>query len=212
MRISSIGFCLLALSFLGILFPSFGHSGGWLIHHVGSFKGKVIDAETKEPIAGAVVVAQYHVEFLGPIGWRTERIDVQEAVTNDQGEFLIPSFTKGINPLSIGDDTSFLIWKPGYKKNELWGGYFFSKEPGTVEERPVQTPKGFVMKKVTLGIGELIKAKTIEERRLAKPAPIGDIEDWKKQKYLIKMIREDWKFIYSEDPKDLYKYEEGSKR
>ena len=190
MRMPSI-LTSLTLLFLVIFFPSFGHSGGWLIHHVGSFKGKVIDAETKGPIAGAVVVAQYHVEFLGPIGWRTQRIDVQETVTNDQGEFLIPPFTKGINPLSIGDDTSFLIWKPGYKKDELWGSHFFSKEPGTVEERPVQTPKGFVMKKVTLGIVELTKLNTKEERLLGMPSPAGDFDQ--KQKELIKAINEERK-------------------
>ena len=195
MRVSSVGYCFLVLSLLAIVFPSFGHSGGWLIHHVGSFKGKVIDAETKEPIAGAVVVAQYHVRFLGPTGWHRDRIDVQEALTNEQGEFLIPPFTKGINPLSVGDDTSFLIWKPGYKKNELWGGYFFSKEPGTVEERPVQTPKGFVMKKVTLGIVELTLAKTMEERRMTKPEPIGEISEFKKQKILIKLINQERIFL-----------------
>ncbi len=194
------------------LFASVAHSSGWLIHHVGSFRGKVIDAETKEPIEGAAVVAQYHVLLLTPLGSRSHPIDVQEAVTNKDGEFLMPPFTKGINPLSIGDGTRFLIWKPGYNKERLWGDDFFTKEPGTVEERNVQTKEGFVTKPVRLGIVELTRTKSMEERRVAKPSPLGEIEDWKKQKQLIKMIREEWKSIYSKDPKGLYGYEEDGEK
>ena len=115
---------------------------GWLVFHERSFKGEVIDTETKEPIEGAVVVAQYHVNMLGPTGSHSTLIDVQEALTDKKGEFFLPSMTKVINPISTGDDTSFLIWKPGYKKQDIWGGYFFAKEPGTVENRRVQRNPG----------------------------------------------------------------------
>ena len=32
---------------------------GWLIYHKPAFRGRIIDAETKKPIEGAVVVAKY---------------------------------------------------------------------------------------------------------------------------------------------------------
>ena len=181
---------------------------GWLIYHERSFKGRVIDAETKEPIDGAVVVAQYHVNMLGPTGSHTTLIDVQEGLTDKKGEFVLPSLTKMINPFSTGDDTSFLIWKPGYKKEDIWGGYFFEKEPGTVENRPVHAEGGLVLRPMRLGIVELIKVKTREERRSLHLGPVGDERVYKKQKQFIKLIRDEWEYLYGEPARDLYKIEE----
>lgn len=166
---------------------------GWLIFHERSFKGKVIDGETKEPIQGAVIVAKYYVNMLGPTGSHTTLTDVQEALTNKDGVFFLPSLTKFINPLSVGDDTFFLIWKPGYKKEEIRDANFFTKEPGTVENLPVQTEKGFEIKPVRLGIVLLEKLKTKEERLKGMPSPVGDLD--KKQMNLIKVINEERKFL-----------------
>ena len=193
MKWNKILLCLL----LGILSAArFGIAdagSGWLIYHESSFKGRVIDAETKEPMEGAVVVAQYHVNMLGPTGSHTTLIDVREVLTDKNGEFYLPSLTKVINPISTGDDTSFLIWKPGYKKEDIWGGYFFAKEPGTVENRPVHAEGGLVLRPVRLGIVELESTKTREERRKSIPTPIGEDSDWKKQKEFIGFINEERK-------------------
>jgi hypothetical protein len=166
---------------------------GWLIFHERSFKGKVIDTETKDPIEGAVVVAQYHVNMLGPTGSHSTLIDVQEALTDKEGEFFLPSLTKVINPISTGDDTSFLIWKPGYKKEDIWGGYFFAKEPGTVENRRVYAEGSLVLRPVRLGIVELTQLKTREERLKGMPSPVGDLD--KKQANLIKAINEERRYL-----------------
>jgi hypothetical protein len=169
---------------------------GWLIYHERSFKGKIIDAGTKEPIEGAVVVAQYHLNMLGPTGFNTILTDVQEVLTDEKGEFFIPSFTKFIIPISIGDDTSFLVWKPGYKPENIWGAYFFAKEPGTTENRPVHAEGGLVLKPVRLGIVELVEVKTKQDRLLGgMPSPIGEPSDYKKQKRLIKLINEEGKHL-----------------
>jgi hypothetical protein len=170
-----------------------GAGSGWLIYHERSFKGKVIDAETKEPIEGAVIVAQYHSNVLGPTGSHTTLIDVQEALTNSKGEFFIPSKTRIIYPLSVGDDTSFLVWKPGYKREDIWGGYFFAKEAGTIENRPTHTDKGLELKPVRIGIVELTKLRTKEERLKGMPAPVGDLD--KKQTNLIKAINEERRYL-----------------
>ena len=52
--------------FAAILSPT--SSQAWLIYHKPAFKGKVIDAETKKPIEGAVVVVVYKkiLAGLGP--------------------------------------------------------------------------------------------------------------------------------------------------
>lgn len=49
-------FVLLALTFI----LNTNSYASWLIYHKPEFKGMVIDAETKEPIEGAVVVAVYY--------------------------------------------------------------------------------------------------------------------------------------------------------
>lgn len=176
------------------LFPQIAGAGsGWLIYHERSFKGRVIDAETKEPIEGAVVVAQYHSNVLGPTGSHTTLIDVQEALTDSKGEFFIPSKTRMISPISVGDDTSFLVWKPGYTRKDIWGGYFFAKEPGTIENRPTHTDKGLELKPARIGIAELAKLKTKEERLKGMPSPVGDLD--KKQTNLIKAINEERRYL-----------------
>jgi hypothetical protein len=193
MKWNKILLCLL-LGILSVARLGIADAGsGWLIYHESSFKGRVIDAETKEPIEGAVVVAQYHVNMLGPTGSHTTLIDVQEALTDKKGEFYLPSLTKVINPFSTGYDTSFLIWKPAYKGENIWGGYFFAKEPGTVENRPVHAEGGLVLKPVRLGIVELERTKTKEERRKAMPTPFGKDSDAKKQKEFIGLINEERK-------------------
>jgi hypothetical protein len=168
---------------------------GWLIFHERFFKGEVIDTETKEPIEGAVVVAQYHVNMLGPTGSHSTLIDVQEALTDKKGEFFLPSMTKVINPISTGDDTSFLIWKPGYKKQDIWGGYFFAKEPGTVENRRVHAEGGLVLRPVRLGIVELERLESTNERRRNIPSLPSWDEFLERQSELLEMINKEEEFL-----------------
>jgi len=151
----------------------------------------VIDSETKEPIEGAVIVAQYYIRVLVPTGSHSVLTDVRETLTDKNGEFSIPSLTRFIHPLATGDKTFFLVWKPGYKKEEIRDSYFFTKEPGTVENLAVQTEKGFEMKSVRLGIVELKKAKTMEERRKEIPTRVGEFPDFRKQKEFIRLINEE---------------------
>src|SRR3989338_7708901 len=88
---------------------------GWLIYHKPEFKGKVIDAETKEPIEGAVVVVVYnkHTLISGPGGGHSSVIKVKETLTDKKGEFYFPSYTTLIQPNSIEDNAEFIIYKPG---------------------------------------------------------------------------------------------------
>ena len=188
MQWNKVLFFILSGIILAALCATASAGSGWLIYHERSFKGRVIDAETKEPIDGAVVVAQYHVNMLGPTGSHTTLIDVQEALTDKKGEFVLPSLTKMINPFSTGDDTSFLIWKPGYKKENIWGGYFFEKEPGTVENRPVHAEGGLVLRPVRLGIVELAPQRSSDERRKNIPSLPSWDDFLDKQSKLIEMI------------------------
>jgi hypothetical protein len=177
---------------------------GWLIYHESSFKGRVIDTETKEPIEGAVVVARYKKDVYAFVESRSVMFDVREALTDEKGEFSFPSKWDLIQPLSVADETKFIAWKPGYKAETFLFGWFFREEPGTVIERWTHTEKGIEMKPVRVGIVELVPAKTKEERRQALIGPTGAEGFWKKQKEFIRMIREEYERKYGEPAGDLY--------
>jgi hypothetical protein len=170
---------------------------GWLIYHKPEFRGKLIDAETKEPIEGAVVVVIYkkHSLISGPGGGYSSVIKVKEILTDKNGEFHFPPYTTLIQPNSIEDDTKIIVYKPGY------GTYpglqinppmpadpedFFSGEfgrPGTVRI----DNKAF---RYLTGIVELPKLTTREERLKAIPATPVDYRS-KELPLLYKAINEE---------------------
>ena len=53
-----------------------------------AYEGQIIDIETKEPIAGASVVAIYMSEVMTPVQSTTSTVEVREAVTDKEGKFL----------------------------------------------------------------------------------------------------------------------------
>lgn len=188
-----------------VTFSSTSAFAGWLIYHKPEFKGKVIDAETKEPIGGVVVVAKYFVHPIisGPGGGSAYIIHIKEALTDEKGEFHIPSYTTIIQPNSIEDNTTFIIYKPGY------GSFphqrvsppkpmsspaierFFTKDSfGKQGEiilsfRPPKKGKG------TYGVVELPRLKTRAERLRAQPSPPSNIK--KECSLLYKAINEERK-------------------
>jgi hypothetical protein len=179
---------------------------GWLIFQEQPFKGRVLDEETKKPIEGAAVVATYNVYKVYLIEGRFSVTDVREALTDRNGDFFIPSITKIIVPWAVGDNTHFQVWKPGYQSKYITRSWLFTKEPGTIEERAVQTDKGFEMKPVRFGIVELQPARTMDERRMYMPIPAGDYPRyWKKQKKFIEMLRKENEYITGKPAGDLYK-------
>ncbi len=75
-----------------ILFTLF-ISGCAIVHNYDSYYGKIIDAETKEPLEGAAVLAVYYTQQYGPAGSVSHYLDAKETLTDKTGEFKIPSFT-----------------------------------------------------------------------------------------------------------------------
>ena len=54
-----------------------------------TYKGRVIDAETKQPIGGAVVVASWSGDRGTPTGGTSRLEDVKEVLTDKNGEWTI---------------------------------------------------------------------------------------------------------------------------
>ncbi len=200
---------------------------GWLLYTKPVFKGKVIDAETKQPIEGAVVVVAYYKEVFRLMpGPGNQLIDVKETLTDKEGLFTIPSYATFIDPFSVSDNSDFIIFKPGYGKFfplnlkptaefglAMLEPFFYSENFGTEQELwldpdvtdAIAQKKLF---KLTFGVVELPRLKTREERIQASPSPVGERRHWKKQKMLIQALRDEWKHLYHEDPKDFYVIED----
>lgn len=90
------------------------HAKGWIIYWDGSYHGKVIDAKTKEPIEGAVVVAIYHESCYRFIQTNLKVIGAEEVLTEADGSFRISSFWTVSTPECWYYYTGFFVFKPGY--------------------------------------------------------------------------------------------------
>ena len=87
-----------------------------------TFQGKVIDADTKEPIEGAVVVAEWNTERNTPTATHTDLKDVKECLTDKNGQWSIRGPRGWANePIPYSSlfipytkEPVFTIFKPGY--------------------------------------------------------------------------------------------------
>ena len=152
-----------------------------------TFLGKVINADTKEPIEGAVIVAYWYEAWGTPAGETTRLRDVKETMTDRKGEWAIAG-PKGRSEyhffgllffIPYTRQPEFVVFKPGYCP---W-------------------PKGFSTdackeKMKSSGEGELWKGKNIELPALTKRedrlrvtlGPIYPSNDKKNKEFLRKQI------------------------
>jgi len=161
--------------------PSFA---GWLIFHEPKYKGRIIDADTKEPIEGVVIVVMYYVHPIvsGPAGGSARIIHIKETLTDAKGDFVIPSYTTLTSPNSFEIDTEFIIYKGGYasypdNSSEIYpfqycgpGYLFLDEKSGKVEE----FKKDPEIVKITMGVAELKKLNDSDRRNSYPPSPPTD--------------------------------------
>lgn len=107
---------------MALIFPAAqcDASHGWLLYFERQFDGRVFDAVTKEPIEGAVVVAQYNITLCGPLFIPTCGSDAygfKESRTKKDGSFFIfPRLFVHPWPFALGGrESNLIIYKPGYK-------------------------------------------------------------------------------------------------
>ena len=114
--ILKIFFCLIFLSLLTDVSDVFAGDRIYI--------GRVIDADTKEPIESAVVVAVWHEEGLGIAGSHSRVKDVKEILTDKDGRWsiegpegeedkLIPGLLQFVGVWMTKTPT-FIVFKPGY--------------------------------------------------------------------------------------------------
>ena len=192
-----------------IIFVSGTSFAGWFIYHKPAYKGRVIDAETKEPIEGAVVVVTYTKETMGIPHKYSSIINVRETLTDQNGEFYIPRYFTMIQPLSFEDMANFIIFKPAYGSfpnyqtvpsgiTPVEQETFFLQDTGSEGELEmwVKEEKGPVLKisKVTFGIVELPKLRTREERLRASRVGVSGYGS-KDLPLLYKVLNEEERYL-----------------
>lgn len=109
-------YCELIRKFLFALIILFSATGCAITNKYDSYYGKIIDAETKEPIEGSVVLVVYKTEQYGPAGSIAHFEDAEETLTDKNGDFRIPA--KRVNTFRLssswGKYPEIYIYKPGY--------------------------------------------------------------------------------------------------
>jgi hypothetical protein len=105
-HIAKITTLLLAFAFL---------SGCAVSHTYGPYKGKVVDAETEEPIEGAVLFMEFTTRAPNPGGATASFADAKEVLTDKNGEFFLEHTVTTLRPgQHWGPWPKTIIYKPGY--------------------------------------------------------------------------------------------------
>jgi hypothetical protein len=108
----------------------------------GPYRGQVVDAETKTPLAGAVVVVHWRRDRVYPFHSVSENYAVRETVTDAEGRFILDAKDVEEGAPRRTYHPEFFIFQPGYgsypKKyvspRGFTGGIF--ERSGTVVELP----------------------------------------------------------------------------
>jgi len=170
----------LLISLLIIIF--FPLSAGCAItKEFGPYYGKVIDAETKEPIEGAAVLVVFYTESYGPAGAITHYADALETATDKNGEFNFPPHRITLfRPLQGWVKHGyFTIFRPGF-------GHY----PESKVVKPMFVPNGSLPKDQYIII-ELPKYKSKEERLNVLGPRINFDIPYEKQKRFIELINQE---------------------
>jgi hypothetical protein len=144
---------LVALSALLAIGPSAALSQetqGWdryLDRPGGPYRGQVVDAETKAPLAGAVVVVHWLRDRLYPVHSVAENYAVRETITDAEGRFFLDAKDVEDEAPRRTRRPGFLIFLPGYgsyphrhvSPTGLTGGIF--ERSGAVVELPRLTDR-----------------------------------------------------------------------
>ena len=157
-----------------------------------TFRGRVVDADTKEPIEGAVVVAEWMTEHDTPTATHTDLKDVKECLTDKKGTWSIRGprgWAK--EPISYSSlfipytkEPEFIVFKPGYCS---WPNGFYIDACRNRIKITGDKDEG-IGDGGTLGLPKLTNR---EDRLRALPEPVSGKGSRDKQDEFIRLINEE---------------------
>ncbi len=151
--------------------------------------GKVVDAETGEPIKGAVVLIAFYTKAYTVGGWSGSFADTAETLTDSNGEFRLPTkFVFSFRSLAVWDKKSRIsIFKPGYGAYPL--------HPKTF--RVPNLPNSLIIPEnnhITFYLPKLLTLDERKENLSCIRMPVGATDD--KMMKLLEMENEEYKYLY----------------
>lgn len=172
-----------------------------------TFKGKVIDADTKQSIEGAAVVASWSEERATPTGPTTRLKDVKETLTDKNGMWLIEGPKGGevgiikaifsfLTGMYFTNPPEFIVFKPGYCSWPAGFGIDACKE----KIKPIGNDK--IAERVTV---ELPRLTNREDRERNLPGTVGFSREFhKKQLNFLRLIDEEHYYLYGKKDYETY--------
>ncbi len=92
------------------------------VYYAEAIEARVVDAETKQPIVGVVVTANWELEK-GTLGGNVpvSQLVVMEAVSGQDGKFILPAWGSKLALLGhlVNKDPQLLLFKSGYEYRRL---------------------------------------------------------------------------------------------
>lgn len=107
----------LLLALLLLLLSGVGMAGaGWLLYTGGPYRGQLLDAETRQPLEGAVVLFYWERDVYGGAGGPVAFfLTAKEVLTDKEGRFHIPWFIgMSLNPLSVVREPESIFYYSSY--------------------------------------------------------------------------------------------------
>ena len=105
---------LLALASCGTAVAQTEDGDGYVNGQKGTYRGRVLDAATGRPLAGVVVVAVWRRDRVVPLGNRSEHYAAREALTNENGDWVVEATDLERGAPRRTRRPSFTIFLPGY--------------------------------------------------------------------------------------------------
>lgn len=103
-----------------------------ITHKFGPYYGKVVDQDSGEPIAGAVVLVEFRTLLHTLAGFTSHFVNAFETVTNDNGEFHIEAYRAWVFrfPHKWETNCDITVFKPGYGAYPQYPAIKDRYEPG----------------------------------------------------------------------------------
>lgn len=137
----------------------------------GPYRGRVVDAETKEPLVGAVVLMSWYRMAPGLGHASSSFMDAEETLTDERGEFVVgKNPPMNLMPLTWLRPPNMVIFLPGYA---------YYPRHYAVDPQPAGSDEAlYALMEKQVVVFELPRLKTREERvflvGMADPVTVPD--------------------------------------